>query len=105
VKRWLAAVLVGGLVPLAGSPSALAAGRHHRRPCRSERCRRDDRDGDRDRQVCFAFCDDVIVIPGLPGQGGQTASLISDPKKLVEFPVTVVEMSLNFAQSILKLVV
>lgn len=33
------------------------------------------------------------------------ASLITDPKKIIEFPLTIVKMSLDFAQQILKLVV
>lgn len=31
--------------------------------------------------------------------------LITDPKKIIEFPITIFQMSLTFAQSILKLVV
>jgi hypothetical protein len=33
------------------------------------------------------------------------AGFITDPRKIVEFPVTIVEMSLDFAQRIIKLVV
>lgn len=31
--------------------------------------------------------------------------LITDPKKIIEFPLTIFQMSITFAQSILKLVV
>ena len=110
---FLAGVLVAGCVALVNdddslgrAPVTLVA---HHRACRHREC--DDRDG-RDKRTCFFGCDNVIVVPGLPGMGGdqpppeeRTSLVPPTPDKVIAGIQTMGDAGIKLGSTIAQLVI
>ena len=89
------------------------SGNDQRRCYHAENCRGSFSPGPFDRSPVDIHDNQVCISPDCSGKGDgkqppaedRPAEMITNPAKLVQFPLTIAKMSFDFASSILKLVV